>query len=221
MTTSSICRPIVFSALTCVFCFGQSDATNVTALDPDRETLLSLPWKQFDQTPNSGWRVYLNPSRKQYLKAAKLIEDYLQRHDDLSARQRALCHYHAAHQYIYRAVRGGEGDVREAFPHLDKAIVSGKDPAPSADWSDMVIATKAFLAAIVTHYSTREIELRRYRARRSNGLAMLTICSRISGSPMVRGFPKRVRRNRPNKAPPTLGEKRPLDRSIPCFIFPA
>ena len=145
MTISSISRLPVLIALSPILCFGQGDATNLSAPDPDRETLLSLPWKQFDQTPNSGWRVYLNPPRKEYLKAAKLIEDYLDRHDDLSARQRALCHYHAAHQYVYRAVRGGQGDVREAFPHLDKAIVSGKDSAPGADWNDMVIATKAFL----------------------------------------------------------------------------
>lgn len=126
-------------------CFGQSDATNLSTPDPDREALLSLPWKQFDQTQNSGWRVYVNPTRKQYLVAAKLIEEYLARHDELTLRQRVITHYHAAHLYIHRAVRTGEGDTRDAFFHLDKAIVPGKETAPSDDWNDMVISTKAFL----------------------------------------------------------------------------
>lgn len=138
-------RLLLFTVSAATHVFGQSEAAGVSTRDPDRETLLSLPWKEFDQTQNSGWRVYVNPSRKEYLKAAKLLEEYLERHAELTARQRALCHYHAAHQYIYRAVRGGEGDVREALPHLDAAIVAAQEPAPSADWNDMVIATKAFL----------------------------------------------------------------------------
>lgn len=126
-------------------CLGRSDDRDRSPVDPDRETLLALPWQQFDQTQNSGWRVYVNPTRKEYLLAAKLIEDYLARHDELSPRQRVITHYHAAHQYIYRAVLTGEGTTRDAFPHLDKALVPAPETAPSLDWNDMVISTKAFL----------------------------------------------------------------------------
>jgi len=121
-------------------------AATSSAPAPDREVLLSLPWKEFDQTQNSGWRIFVNPTRKEYLIAAKLMEDYLARHKDLTARQRVIIHYHAAHQYIYRAVRTNEGDVRDAFPHLDSAIIPENEEAPSIDWNEMVIATKAFLA---------------------------------------------------------------------------
>ncbi len=144
MNVAPIFRLLGFIALAGI-CFGQSDARNVSALDPDRETILSLPWKQFDQTQNSGWRVYVNPNRKQYLVAAKLIEEYLARHDELTLWQRVITHYHAAHQYIYRAVSTGEADTRDAFPHLDKAITPDNETPPSVDWNDMVIATRAFL----------------------------------------------------------------------------
>jgi hypothetical protein len=113
--------------------------------DPDREALLSLSWQEFDQKQNSGWRVFVNPDRKEYLVGARLIEAYLERHRDLTARQRALLHYHAVHLYIYRAVRGGEGDVKEALPHLEGAVVAHGEEPPSADWNDLVQATKAFL----------------------------------------------------------------------------
>jgi hypothetical protein len=145
MTPTRTSLALLLGALFARICSGQSNCDGLPKPAHDREELLSLAWKEFDQTQNSGWRVYVNPSRKEYLKAAKLIEEYLERRDDLTVRQRAICHYHAAHQYIYRAVRGGEGDVREALPHLDNAIVSARDPAPAADWNNMVIATKAFL----------------------------------------------------------------------------
>jgi hypothetical protein len=141
----TLSHSLLLAVVCSTLALGRSDAADTPVRDPDRETLLALPWKEFDQTQNSGWRVYVNPSRKEYLKGARLIEDYLERHSGLTARQRAIGHYHAAHQYIYRAVRGGEGDVREALPHLDRAIVPQKEPAPSEDWNDMVIATKAFL----------------------------------------------------------------------------
>ena len=134
----------ICGALLANICPAQSSPFEA-ARDPDRESLLSLPWKEFDQTQNCGWRVYVNLTRKQYLEAAKLMEAYLERHSELTPRQRAITHYHAAHQYIYRAVRTGVGDALEALPHLDQAIVPAKDTPPSLDWNDMVIATKAFL----------------------------------------------------------------------------
>jgi hypothetical protein len=126
-------------------CSAQTDPVTPTTREPDRESLLSLPWKEFDQTQNSGWRWYVNPGRKRYLEAAKLIETYLARHDELTPRQRALCHFHASHNYLFRHLRTGAGDPLDAIPHLDQAIVPGGATPPSADWNDLVIATKAFL----------------------------------------------------------------------------
>jgi hypothetical protein len=123
---------------------AQTESTGSPLRGADHEALLSLPWEQFDQTQNSGWRVYVNPTSKQYLEAARLIEAYLARHNDLPARQRALSYFHAGMQYVFYA-RENVGDPLAALPDLDKAIVSGKEPAHSIDWNEMVIATKAFL----------------------------------------------------------------------------
>ena len=122
-------------------CFAQNPSTNSAPHDPDRESLLSLPWRQFDQTANSGWHIYND--RKQYLQAAKLIEAYLIRHNELNERERAISNFHAAKEYIALALEYG-GDNQAALPHLDQAIVS-KESGMSADWNDLVIVTKAFL----------------------------------------------------------------------------
>jgi len=138
--------PLLCFAAFCIVYLPTNVAAPSSATVPEREALLLLPWKEFDQTQNSGWRIFVNPSRKEYLIAAKLMEDYLARHNHLTARERVIIHYHAAHQYIYRSVRTNEGDARDAFPHLDAALIPENEEAPSIDWNDMVIATKAFLA---------------------------------------------------------------------------
>jgi hypothetical protein len=126
------------------FASSQAETTGLPSTDANREALLSLPWEKFDQTQNSGWRVYVNPTRKEYLEAADLIEAYLTRHSDLPARQRALSYFHAGMQYVFCA-RAHGGDPLAAVPDLDRAIVPGNEPAHSVDWNEMVIATKAFL----------------------------------------------------------------------------
>ena len=42
--------------------------------DRERDVILSLPWQQFDQTLNSGWRVY--SARREYRAAADLLEHF-------------------------------------------------------------------------------------------------------------------------------------------------
>jgi len=130
------------SALVVNICSAQGKSMESAPAGPDRELTLSLSWNQFDQNQDSGWRVYA--ARKQYLEAAKLIEAYLGRHHELSERQRALSHFHAGMQYVFEAREHG-GDTRAALPHLDQAMVSGKETGLSADWNDMVTAIKAFL----------------------------------------------------------------------------
>lgn len=134
-----------FLGMALTFCSAQTNPAEPAPRAPDREAALSLPWKEFDQTQDSGWRWYVNPGRKQYLEAAQLIEAYLERHTELIPRQRALCHFHAAHLYIFRPIRTGVGDPLEALAHLDKAMVPSDAAAPSADWNDLVVAMKAFL----------------------------------------------------------------------------
>ena len=109
----------------------------VSPRDSAREAMLSLPWQQFDQTKGSGWRIYL--ARKDHHTAALLIDEYLKRHDELTLRQRVLCHFHAGMEYVF------DGNIPAALPHLDQAIVPSGITAHSPDWNDMVTAAKAFL----------------------------------------------------------------------------
>jgi hypothetical protein len=135
----------VIGLLIANFSAAQSNSAAQVPPAPDRASTLSLPWKDFDQTQDSGWRWYVNPPRRQYLEAAKLIEEYLERHNELPPRQRALCQFHAAHLFIFRPIRTGVGDPLEALPYLEKAIVPSGATPPSADWNDLVFAMKAFL----------------------------------------------------------------------------
>jgi hypothetical protein len=123
----------VFLAALCASCGGDRDAR-------DRDAFLSLPYRQFDQTPGSGWRVMAE--RQQFAEAAKLVEAYLALHPELVSKERALLHFHAA-QLLAVASRGSE-----ALAHLELTAVPDDTPgfpAFPARWNDFVAATKAFL----------------------------------------------------------------------------
>lgn len=133
---------LLVSALVANICPAQNKSLVSTPPDPERETVLALPWGLFDQTEDSGWRTL--SSQKKHLEAAKLIEAYLDRHHELSERQRALSNFHAGMQYVFFA-RDHGGNPRTGIPDLEKAIVSGAGTGLPVDWNDLVIATKAFL----------------------------------------------------------------------------
>jgi hypothetical protein len=104
---------------------------------PDNEELLALPWKQFDQTLGSGWRVYA--CRREHGAAAELIEAYLARRTDLTPTQRAVSHFHAA------AELARENRYQEALRHLEAAEVAPGSRGVPEDWNELVISTRAFL----------------------------------------------------------------------------
>jgi hypothetical protein len=101
------------------------------------EELLALPWKQFDQTLGSGWRVYA--CRKDHAGAARLIETYLGRRTDLTPTQRAVSHFHAA------AELARENRYQEALRHLESAEVAAGSRGVPEDWNELVLAMRAFL----------------------------------------------------------------------------
>jgi hypothetical protein len=111
---------------------AQDDTTG-----PDTATLVELPWKQFDQTLGSGWRIHAD--RGEHLAAARLIETYLARRSDLTPTQRAISHFHAgaelARENLYEA----------ALHHLEHAQVPPGTRGVPEDWNELVIATRAFL----------------------------------------------------------------------------
>lgn len=105
--------------------------------DSDRDALLALPWQQFDQTLDSGWRVY--SARHKYRAAAEVIEVYLKQHPELTVRQRAVSHFHAGQ------MRVRDGHTPAGLAHMKRALVPDNTPGLSDDWNIMVSAHIAFL----------------------------------------------------------------------------
>ncbi len=97
---------------------------------------LSLPYWDFDQT-SAGWRSLAD--KREFRKAAILIETYLPRHPELLPNQQAMLHFHAAQLF------GFEADNREALHHLKYTSVPDYSTGFPARWNDYVAATRAFL----------------------------------------------------------------------------
>lgn len=105
--------------------------------DSERDAILSLPWQQFDQTPDSGWRVY--SARREYGAAADVIEVYLKQHQDLTVRQRAVSQFHAGQMRVY------DGRTEAGVALMKTALVSEIPPGLPDDWNIMVSAHIAFV----------------------------------------------------------------------------
>jgi hypothetical protein len=128
-------RTVIFGVLiSIVACFA---GCNTEPRDPDRYVLVSLPWQQFDQTLNSGWRVY--SARHEYRAAADVIEVYLKQHQELTVRQRAVSHFHAG------LMRVRDGHTPAGLALMKQALVPDNTPGLSDDWNIMVYAHIAFL----------------------------------------------------------------------------
>ena len=101
--------------------------------DSAREALLSLPYKEFDQTPDSGWRTLQKDKR--WREAAVLIEEYLKRHRDLRPIPSGMLHFHAAQ--LWATV----GENRRAIAHLKQSRCDEQTPG----YNEFADAMRAFL----------------------------------------------------------------------------
>ena len=101
--------------------------------DSAREALLSLPYKEFDQTPGGGWRTL--EGDKRHREAVVLIEHYLKRHRELPPKESAMLHFHAAQ------LLATEGENRLAVVHLKQARCDGQVPG----YNEFADAMRAFL----------------------------------------------------------------------------
>lgn len=125
-----------FLATAALLCLLAHVAAALGAESTDEE-LLALPWKQFDQTLGSGWRVYA--CRKDHAGAARLIETYLARRTDLTPTQRAVSNFHAGVELAR------ENRLEEALRHLESAEVAPGSRGVPEDWNELVISMRAFL----------------------------------------------------------------------------
>ncbi len=117
-----------------------------TQQNRERTAMLSLPYKDFDQTYGSGFRALYD--RGQFLEAAGLIGDYLKAHPKLTPGQQKFLHFHAAQLYALA------GRNKLAVEQMDQALYPEKAAELGADWNSKISATKAFLmqnrAALLT-----------------------------------------------------------------------
>jgi hypothetical protein len=128
-------RAIMLGLLICVA--GWFSGCVSQPQDPERDAILSLPWQQFDQTLDSGWRAY--SARREYRAAADVIEVYLKEHQDLTVRQRAVSRFHAGQMRVY------EGRTEAGVACMKKALVPDIPPGLPDDWNIMVSAHIAFV----------------------------------------------------------------------------
>jgi len=104
--------------------------------------MLSLPWEQFDQSTNSGWRTLAftdRGARRDYRSAADLIDIYLRQHPALKVQQRAVSRFHVGQ------LQAMDGRTKAGVANMKQALVPENTPDLPADWNIMVSATIAFL----------------------------------------------------------------------------
>jgi hypothetical protein len=127
-------RLIRFSAAVTLTLVASLPACVHQPQDPAREALLSLPYKEFDQTPDSGWRTLSKHKRNR--EAVVLIEEYLKRHRELPPKQAGMLHFHAA-----QLLATEERESRRAIAHLKRARCDGQNPG----YNEFADAMRAFL----------------------------------------------------------------------------
>jgi hypothetical protein len=99
-----------------------------------RETLLALPFKQFDQQQDNGWRPLY--ASKCYTEAALLLEEYVRRHPR-TARDEYMLPFHTGQLFALA------GEHAEAIQWMEKGYSNGKFDL--INWNAFVDANVAFL----------------------------------------------------------------------------
>ncbi len=99
--------------------------------------MLELSWREFDQSPDSGWRPVAD--RKEYARAAELIEYYLENKSGLEQGQIAYLHFHAA------VLHGYEDKNELAIEHLGSASVDSFPVGFPQSWNALVKGELAFI----------------------------------------------------------------------------
>lgn len=109
-------------------------ASDCTPSQNEREVMLKLSFKQFDQQQDSGWRRLY--ARQCYAQAAALLEAYMKLHPD-AVRQQYMLPFHTGQMF---ALAGQDG---KAIDYMRKGYTDWK--SETIDWNAFVDANIAFL----------------------------------------------------------------------------
>lgn len=106
------------------------------AADCDNNSSLDQDYNAFDQRPGMGWRQLAE--KGQFLDAAELIDEYIEKHKDLDESQRVNLNFHAGQMYAFA------DDTKNAIERLDKSTYAEEPPELPLRWNAYVQATIAF-----------------------------------------------------------------------------
>jgi|688.fasta_scaffold641840_2 hypothetical protein len=103
----------------------------------DANMLAAIPYKKFDQEPNSGWRLLAK--RQKYKEAAELILDYLEANTNLREIEQINLQFNAGQMYAFA------DNKSNALSCFKKAILQPESDYYDFKWDAYVKGTIAFL----------------------------------------------------------------------------
>jgi len=124
--------------------------------------MLQLTWREFDQSPNTGFRPYAD--RGEYARAVELIEYYLSHKKGLNQGEIAYSRFHAAVLCAY------EDRYDRAIELLRHASVDSMPEGFPQTWNALVKATLGFMLE----------DMDAVRSAREDIMAMQALSSRDS-----------------------------------------
>lgn len=103
----------------------------------EKKNPLDLDYNVFDQRPGRGWRQ--EAERGNFLDAAMLIDEYVEKYKNLGESQRVNLNFHAGQMYAFA------DDYQKAIDLFKRSTYAEEPPALPLRWNAYVEATIAFL----------------------------------------------------------------------------
>lgn len=107
------------------------------AVGCEKKNPLDLDYNAFDQRPGRGWRQLAE--KGDFLDAAMLIDEYIEKYKDLGESQRINLNFHAGQMYAFAE------DYRTAIDRMNISTYAQEPPELPLRWNAYVQATIAFL----------------------------------------------------------------------------
>jgi len=130
--------------------------------DTEAEEMLQLSWREFDQSPDTGWRPYAE--RGEYTRAVELIEYYLSNKEGLNQGEIGYSRFHAA------VLCGYEDRYEDAVALLRQSSVDSLPEGFPQTWNALVKGTLGFILK----------DMEAVRAARDDIIVMPSLSSRDS-----------------------------------------
>jgi len=103
----------------------------------EKKNPLDLDYNTFDQRPGRGWRQVAEKGN--FLDAAMLIDEYVEKYKDLGESQRVNLNFHAGQMYAFA------DDYQKAIDRFKRSTYAEEPPDLPLRWNAYVQATIAFL----------------------------------------------------------------------------